>query len=159
MIIAGTGHRPKYCPCKYKNSHPWLDNLKADLKQKLEYYQEENKIEAVICGAAIGFDTWLAQCVTEMCIPLWTYVPFKGQGSNWPSESKREYERLLKLSEKVLYISDKYSKECFLKRDRAMINDAHIIFSLLNPEVQEGGTYYTVSYAKSLGKTIHNFWS
>jgi len=32
MIICGTGHRPKFCPCKYKDVHPWLDKLKGDIK-------------------------------------------------------------------------------------------------------------------------------
>lgn len=82
MIIAGTGHRPKYCPCKYNDSHEWLVKLKADLAETLK----KNKPEAVIGGMAIGWDTWLVQVALELKIPVYAYVPFREQGKKWPTE-------------------------------------------------------------------------
>lgn len=155
MIIAGTGHRPKFCPCKYKENHPWLVALKDDLM--LIFLQQ--RPTAVITGMAIGWDTWLAQVALEMGYPVWAYVPFRGQGENWPSSSRNEYKRILEASEKVLYISDEYHNDAFLKRDRAMVDDCDEVFALWNPEAQSGGTYYTVKYAEKNGKPITNFWS
>jgi len=154
MIIAGTGHRPKFCPCKYKENHPWL----LDLKDRLALSMLANKVTHVISGMAIGWDTWLAQVALELEIPVWAYVPFKGQGGNWPSSSRKEYERILANSEIVTFLADEYDKDVFLARDRAMVLDCDEVFSLLNPEAKSGGTYYTVQYAKKQDRPITNFW-
>lgn len=154
MIIAGTGHRPRFCPCKYNEKHEWL----IDLRQKLSKSLIEFSPESVIFGAALGWDTWLAQEALKVGIPIHAYVPFEGQGSNWPTSSKKIYEDLLNKSESVLFISKEYSNEAFLKRDKAMVDDADHIFSLLNPEADSGGTYYTVQYVKTKNKPITNFW-
>ena len=154
MIICGTGHRPKFCPCKYKEDHPWLNKLKEDLA--IAY--KEDGVTTVISGMAIGFDTWIAQVALSLDIPVHAYVPFKGQGSQWPTSSRKEYERILSLSEKVVYISDTYSNEAFLKRDRAMVDAADEVYALLNPESTSGGTFYTVKYAKDNNKPITHFW-
>lgn len=155
MIVCGTGHRPRFCPCKYKENHPWLLELREKISLQLS---TENNIKAIISGMAIGWDTWLAQEALKLKIPVWAYVPFKSQGSQWPTSSKKEYERILSLSEKVLYISEEYSNEAFLKRDRAMVDNSDHVYSLLNPESTSGGTFYTVQYAKGKNKPITNFW-
>lgn len=67
MILAGTGHRPKYLPCRYNENHPWLISLKNKIREKLD----ELRPSAVISGVAIGFDTWLAQSALDLKIPLW----------------------------------------------------------------------------------------
>ncbi len=154
MIIAGTGHRPKFCPCKYKENHPWLHKLKEDLATA---YQND-RVTTVVSGMAIGFDTWIAQVALVMNIPVYAYVPFKGQGSQWPSDSRKEYERILAASAKVIYLSEEYSDAAFLKRDRAMVDDADHVYALLNPESTGGGTFYTVQYATKQGKPITHFW-
>lgn len=158
MIIAGTGHRPKFCPCKYNEKHPWLLQLREEISYKLNWQNHEGGIDAVVSGTAIGYDTWLAQEALKLKIPVWSYIPFKEQGSTWPSSSKKEYERILSLSEKVIYISEEYSNTAFFKRDRAMVDVSDLVYSLLNPESTSGGTYYTVQYAKSKNKSITNFW-
>lgn len=155
MIIAGTGHRPKYLPCKYNDKHPWL----LLLKEKLRIELTKLSPEAVISGMAIGWDTWLAQCALELNVPVWAYVPFPEQGSTWPTKSKKEYQNIIDKSAIVLYTSDSYNKECFFTRDRKMMEDCDHVFSLLDPNIKSGGTYYTVQYAKKLKLPITNFWS
>lgn len=154
MIIAGTGHRPSYCPCKYKDVHPWLNKLKEDVGQAFV----DNGVTTVISGMAIGWDTWIAQVALDMGIPVHAYVPFKGQGSKWPTSSRREYERIIEASAEVLYISESYSNEAFLKRDRAMVDAADEVYALLNPLTTSGGTFYTVKYTEGVGKPIKHFW-
>lgn len=152
MIIAGTGHRPKYCPCKYKDSHPWLSELKRDLRESIQ------EAKTIITGMALGWDIWLAQVALENKIPIHCYIPFRGQEFSWPTSNRKEYQRIFGLAEKVVYISEQYYKECYLERDRAMVDDCDKVYSLLNPEVDSGGTYYTVQYAKSKNLEIKNFW-
>ncbi len=154
MIIAGTGHRPSYCPCLYDKQHPWLISLRGRIKNKLI----ETGPELVISGMAIGFDTWLAQEAIKLKIPLSCYVPFIGQGSNWPDESRLEYERILDNAYEVKFISEKYSKQAFLKRDEAMVDNCDKVMALYNPIVKTGGTYHTVTYAIKKHKEIINVW-
>jgi uncharacterized phage-like protein YoqJ len=154
MIIAGTGHRPKYCPCKYNESHPWL----AELKNKLRLALDEVRPVAIISGMAIGWDTWLAEVSLSSNIPLHCYVPFKGQGKTWPSASYKKYLDILDRAALVKHTSENYTPDCFFVRDKAMIDDCSIVFSLLDPSINSGGTYYTVQYAKEKNKPITNFW-
>jgi uncharacterized phage-like protein YoqJ len=154
MIVCGTGHRPKYCPCKYKFNHPWLIDLKKDLKQKLL----EFNVRTVISGMAIGWDTWIAQEALSLDIPVHAYVPFRGQEKAWPSDSRKMYEDILVCSEKVIYVNEEYSAGAFLERDRAMVDNSEHVFALLNPASNSGGTFYTVNYAKQNKKPVTNFW-
>lgn len=154
MIIAGTGHRPHICPCGYNENHLWLHELKTSVRAKLV----ELGVTRGIAGGALGFDTWLAECILDCEIPLSLYIPFRGQGEKWPTNARNKYFSILDRATEVKYISDSYHYEAFNKRDRAMIDDCEQVFSLLSPDVTSGGTHYTVNYAKQFGKTIHNFW-
>lgn len=153
-IFCGTGHRPQFCPCKFDENHKWLIDLKRDIK---EYLITENPLH-VIAGGAIGLDTWLAEVTLEVGIPLHLYIPFKGQGKNWPKESQNKYNSILERATVVKYISENYSNYAFLQRDEAMVNDCDVVLALLNPEANSGGTYYTVNYAKNNSKQVINFW-
>jgi uncharacterized phage-like protein YoqJ len=154
MIVAGTGHRPKFCPCKYKNNHEWLIKLRKNLDQKLLSEQ----VSTIISGMAIGWDTWIAESAISLGIPVHAYVPFRGQESKWPSDSRKTYESILGASEKVIYVNEEYSEGAFLERDRAMVDNCDHVFCLLNPEFNSGGTFYTVNYAKAKRLPVTNFW-
>ncbi len=159
MIVAGTGHRPKYCPCKYKKKHPWLDNLRGRLKFYLKSLDATSKHGIIVrAGGAIGWDTWLANAALELGLELHLYLPFPDQGSQWPTDSRTEYERIKELADKVNFTSDKYYPKVFLHRDLEMITGSDQVVSLLNPEVSSGGTFYTVQEAKKLDIDVINFW-
>lgn len=155
MIVSGTGHRPQFCPCGFDDNHEWVKKLKLNLSKTLK---EINPSE-VIAGGAIGFDTWLAEVAIELKIPLSLYLPFPSQGDNWPKSSKDKYLAIKKEANKITFAGSEYNKTCFTKRDRDMVDDCDILFSLLSPEANSGGTYYTVSYAEKKNKTVINFWS
>jgi uncharacterized phage-like protein YoqJ len=154
MIIAGTGHRPKYCPCKYKEDHPWLIELKSRLNQQLRSYD----FDSVISGMALGWDLWLAEEAMKVGIPVCAYVPFEGQGEAWPTKSRERYKKVLDKCETVLYLSTDYHERVFLDRDDKMIEDCDTVFALYNPVVKSGGTYYTYKKALKSKKNVINFW-
>jgi len=157
MIIAGTGHRPKYCPCKYKENHPWLTQLKENLTAYLTGVHEHTTV-IIRAGGAIGWDTWLAEVAIDLNLPLHLYLPFEGQELAWPSNSRIKYKIIKAAATKVFYTADHYSSDVFLKRDVEMITGADLIVSLLDPEIKSGGTYYTVRKAKEMGIEVRNFW-
>jgi len=154
MKIAGTGHRPKWMPCKYNEQHPWAIKIKKNLREELEKVQPE----IVITGMAIGWDTWLAEIAINLHIPIHCYIPFQGQGDNWPNKARQRYGRILNRAEKIVYTQNEYTKDCFFKRDKTMIDDCDMVFALLNPDTNSGGTYYTVNYALKDNKVVKNFW-
>jgi uncharacterized phage-like protein YoqJ len=82
----------------------------------------------------------------------------RGQGGNWPEAARKKYHYLLDHATNVKYISEEYSNDAFLKRDRAMIDDCDEVFALLDPNRTSGGTYYTVKYAKQQNKMVTNLW-
>lgn len=158
MIIAGTGHRPKYCPCKYKDNHPWLINLKKRLSNYLIEIRDHHDDDIIRAGGAIGWDTWLAQVALELDFTLHLFLPFPDQGKNWPSSSRNEYERIKSEAHMINFTADEYYPDVFLDRDVQMITGSDTVVSLLNPEVDSGGTYYTVQEAKKLEIPVTNFW-
>ena len=157
MKIAGTGHRPKYCPCKYRVNDPWLIDLKTRLNDYLGIWL---KVEPIIVrtGMAIGWDTWLAEVALEMNIELHAYVPFPNQHIKWPTESQNKYKEILDSATKINYTSQNYHPKVFLDRDLEMITGVEKVLSLLNPIVTSGGTYYTVKEAEKKNIEIVNFW-
>lgn len=154
MKIAGTGHRPKYMPCKYDEDHSWAIQIKKSLAQELQKIQPG----LVITGMAIGWDTWLAEAAISLHIPIHCYIPFLGQGDRWPSKARQRYGSILNRAEKIIYTQNEYTEDCFFKRDEAMISNCDMVFALLNPEVTSGGTYHTVNHALKHNKTVKNFW-
>lgn len=156
--IAGTGHRPAKCPCKYDENHKWLREMKGRLYADLDVGWNSQQIDFIINGGAIGFDTWFAEIALEIGIPVHTYVPFKGQESKWPKQAQDRYFRILEKSAKVIYVCESYSNKAFYLRDKAMIDNCDMVFCLLDPLNKESGTFTTVDYAKSKGIEVENYW-
>jgi uncharacterized phage-like protein YoqJ len=156
MIYAGTGHRPQFLPCKFNEKHVWLKHCIVSLTDWLQ--DNKSDIEYIIAGGAIGWDTWLAEQALALDIPYDVYVPFRGQGENWPRVVQDRYEKMLSLAKSVIYIQESYSKSAFLVRDTRMVDDADSILALWNPAHKSGGTYHTICYAQSHDKPILNFW-
>lgn len=158
MIIASIGDHPKTYPYKYNEKNKWVYSIKRDLLVDLDVGWISNQIQYIIVGANLGWDMWLAETAIELGIPVHMYLPFRDQGSTWPRETQERFKDLLSKSVEVKYISEVYSNKAFFKRDEAMIDACDIVFALLNPVAQEGGTYYTVQYAQKQNKEIENYW-
>lgn len=154
-VVSGTGHRPKDLICKYERLHPW----KMGKIKQLENYLIENKPKAVISGFALGWDNWLSYVAIKLNIPLWAYIPFKGQEFMWSKEQKEQYFKLLSKAEKVNYICESgYAAWKMHRRNEAMIKDSSLVLALWNPSKKYGGTWSAVAHASSVGKPIMNFW-
>lgn len=154
MKIAATGHRPVLMPCSYNENHPWA----IKVKKKTTEYLENQKPDIGISGMAIGFDTWFAESCLNLGIDLYAYIPFEGQSSNWPKISQTRYQNILNKAKFVNICCKQYEKDCFLKRDRRMVDDSDKILALLNFDIKKGGTFYTVNYAKNNKKEVTNIW-
>ena len=111
------------------------------------------------CGGAIGFDTLAAETVLEIKkrypqIKLIMIYPCKNQDLFWDTESKNKYARIKTLSDKCVYVSKEYNAQCMHTRNRHMVDCSS--YCICYYKKGNGGTAYTVEYAKRKGLTIIN---
>ena len=111
------------------------------------------------CGGALGFDTMAAlavlklrQKVTHMRLLL--VLPYKGQARGWSKKDRRIYNHILNKADEVVYTSEYYYAGCMHKRNRHLVESSMVCVCYLNRA--EGGTAYTVDYAKQKGLRIIN---
>lgn len=107
----------------------------------------------------MGFDTMAAQIVLRLQttypdIRLILFLPCVSQTRGWGTASIEEYERIKRLADNVIYVSQEYSKGCMFKRNRLLVDNSSICVCYLTEG--RGGTAYTVNYAKTKRLTIIN---
>ena len=152
-----TGHRPKGFPFKYgtdKRKHSAY--LKA-LEEKIEIAITKYGITNFISGMAIGVDTDFAETVLKMRdkypVTLECAIPCPNQSLKWSVADKLRYENILARADAINFVSERYSPECMLKRNRYMVDKSYLVIAVFNG-IEQGGTWYTINYAKSKNKTI-----
>ena len=60
----------------------------------------------------------------------------------------------MKAADEVIYTSEEYGYGCMHKRNRRLVDDSSVCICYLTQ--MNGGTYYTVNYAKASGLKIIN---
>lgn len=135
-----------------------LPIIKSKLKKTIIEY-----IEKGYCyfgpGGALGFDTLAAQTVLKLKetypqIKLILVLPCLTQTRGWKEADVKEYERIKGLADKVVYTSQEYTRGCMFKRNRHLVDFSSLCIAYLTKD--EGGTAYTVKYAKQNGLNIIN---
>ena len=61
--------------------------------------------------------------------------------------------RILKKADSVTLVSERYTPECMLKRNRYMVDKSDLVIAVFNG-IKSGGTWYTINYAQKKNKTI-----
>lgn len=110
-----------------------------------------NGIRNFISGFAIGFDMMAAEVVAALKqshpdITLTAAIPFNGQASRFCFYDRKRYDRLLKVADEVIVLSDSYYPRCFLDRDEFMVNNASSLIAYYDGR-EKGGTFYTIRKA------------
>lgn len=127
------------------------------LSQKIELVITEYGIAHFISGMAIGVDLDFAEIVLKLRnkypIKLECAIPCPNQTLKWNKADKLRYERILKCADKINLIEKRYTPECMLKRNRYMVDKSELVIAVFNG-IEQGGTWFTISYAKRENKTI-----
>lgn len=118
--------------------------------------------EGVNCfldGMARGFDMIAADLILEIkkskpTIKLVACVPCPEQDKYFTDDDKRKYKRILESCDEVRILSDHYFKGCMLYRDRYMVDNADCVIAYERKK-SDGGTIYTMNYAKLKNKTVY----
>lgn len=137
----------------------WEQRKLAAKLEKIIIEQINDGIQFFGTGGALGFDTLAAQTVLKLKkkypdIKLILVLPCLNQTRGWPNKDVEEYERIKNQADKVVYTSQEYTQGCMHKRNRHLVNNSSVCICYQTKK--EGGTAYTVNYAKAMGLEIHN---
>lgn len=110
-------------------------------------------------GGALGFDTLAAQTVLRLKrrysdIRLILVLPCVTQADSWHEGDRQVYEFIKAQADKVRYISQEYTRDCMLRRNRHLIDNSGVCVAYLKHK--QGGTAYTVDYALRQGVPVIN---
>lgn len=147
-----TGHRPQNFPWDYGKDDIRRAAYLQDLKKNVVYAVENRGITRFISGMALGADLDFAEIVVDLRdsqfpqITLECAIPCNDQTLLWKAADKARYERVLKRADKSEILSDLYSSECMLKRNRFMVDNSDLVIAVYSGK-GKGGTHYTVKYA------------
>lgn len=156
MRIAATGHRPPRLGLSYGPADNKLLTMFA--KQMLTDSMEGYENVSIISGMAQGWDQAVAHAAILLNLPLIAALPFEGQESRWPYAGRKRYDAILGHAEEVVTVSKGgFDSKKYLVRDEWMVNNCDAVLALWDG-TEEGGTYYTVRYAKEFDIPYINAW-
>ncbi len=103
-----------------------------------------------ISGFATGADLLFADIVAELKrtypITLEAAIPYR----NRLRTPDLHFQRLIKDCDRVTVLTEKYSKGCFMLRNRYMVDQSSLVLAVYDGR-KTGGTAATVKYAQSVG--------
>lgn len=145
-----TGHR-KIPAHDIQNIENQLDKIIEKLYQKGVIFYG--------AGGSYGFDMLAEMAVIRARnrhkeIKLILVLPCKNQEKYWTEDNKTAFAEIKNQSDKMVYTSEIYSKDCMHKRNRHLVNFSGYCVAYLNKN--SGGTAYTVNYARQNGLEIVN---
>lgn len=127
------------------------------LEEKLKFVISFYGITNFISGMALGADLDFAEIVLKLRkhypVTLECAIPCPDQTLMWNGADKLRYESILKSADKINLISERYTPDCMLKRNRYMVDKNEVLIAVFNG-VERGGTWYTINYAKKNNKQI-----
>lgn len=142
-MVALTGHRV----CEHLDE----DALQYELESLIR-----EGYTGFLCGMAQGFDlTALKYLVALKCrysLYIEACIPFEGHERSIPKAFREQYQDLLSACDKRTVMLPGFSEGGYFTRDRYMVDCADLVLAHL--EKEEGGTAYTVSYAKQKGVPV-----
>ena len=143
MIKIGvTGHRPERLEklAEVSKVTDWLD---------LQFYEYGKDDFILITGMAQGVDQIAAHEALLYGGRIWCYYPYKRK----PHEIE---DYLNTKADKIRYEYEKYVPQCYIDRDRRIVDDCDILFAVWDGK-KNGGTWQTIKYAREKKKQIVYF--
>ena len=139
-------------------------NIPADKIQYVQIQLRQELLQAIqsgythfISGFAAGVDLIFAGIVAdpkrEYPITLEAAIPYPGR-MNTPDEV---FQCLLKECDIVKVHTDRYSKSCYMVRNRYMIDCSALVIAVHDGR-KSGGTAATIKYAHKMERDVREIW-
>ena len=159
VSCAITGHRPQKFPFGYDESDRRCVVLKANLHREIARRILDGCTD-FYSGAALGVDTWFMESVLKFRrvvdgITLTAVLPCASQANRWLPEAQMRYHNLLAQCDRVILLQEAYTRGCMLARDRYLVDHCDCLIAVYDGS-GDGGTAYTVRYAKSVGRPVYS---
>ena len=154
--VSFTGYRPQKLPFFGKDDPMYVDLMERIYWQIVTLY--EHGATEFYTGMALGVDMWCAELVMKLRsghpeVRLTAVLPCRTQEVKWGAADQEHYHDILRQCDKVLCLSETYTKDCMLNRNRALVDLCDILIAVFDGK--PGGTKFTVDYAARRGrKTI-----
>lgn len=144
-----TGHRPE------KLRRP-AKAVRADLEHEIRQAIAAG-FTVFITGMARGVDLDAGEMVLQLrtegfLVRLICASPYPGFELSWNNEWQDRYNAVLSNADLVRYISSRYSRDCFQKRNEWMVNHSARVIAVYNG--QPSGTKNTIDYAHRQGVPV-----
>ena len=152
-VCCFTGHRPDKLHGKQQEIEQYL------AREIARAYDEGFRL--FINGMCWGVDVYAGyECLkyrlTHLDLKILAAMPYRGFGMNREGGLGEASQYLLKESDYVRYVSEKYDgKATFMKRDMWMVDHSTRLIAYWDGS--KGGTCNTVVYARSKGIEVVNF--
>lgn len=154
--VCFTGHRPEtFCQTI------GLDGPAIKMIKSMLYYQIQLAIddgyEYFISGVARGVDIWAANYVIELKrkyprLKLICAKPFLEHSKGFRGSELYDLNNILKKSDDVVCVSEHYSRGCYMRRNRFMVDNASRLIAVVGN--YQSGTGQTINYAYKQGIDI-----
>lgn len=149
-MLAATGHRPDKLGGYFLAAHKYL------LKLAINCLEELGPTD-IMSGMALGWDMAWAEAGFTLNIPVTAAVPFKGQESQWPEQSRLKYKNAISRCANVVYVCNEgYAAWKMQKRNEYMVNQCGMLIALWDGS--SGGTANCVAYASKVKRPVLNIW-
>jgi len=152
MKCCFTGHRPNKLPWGYSEKGIRFFFFRRKLRKTILNAINDG-YDYFISGMALGIDMLCADLILELKkghpnIKLECAIPCLNQTAKWNDESKVSYDNILKLADKITYVSNcNYYNGCMAKRNKFMVDNSDMLIAVFNGS--EGGTKQTIEMAKN----------
>jgi len=136
--------------CAFSGHRRELEEFDAELLERVIKNLILSGVDEFYCGMAMGFDLVAAESVLALKrkypVKLVACIPCEGQSDAYSEHDKIRYNRILNGCDEQIFINTRYFNGCMQARDRFMVDNSSVLVCFLRKD--DGGTYYTVSYAK-----------
>jgi uncharacterized phage-like protein YoqJ len=136
-------------------------NELAGMREQLDFEIEKlytlHGVNTFISGGAIGFDLVAAEAIVvakrrHPDIHLVFALPCSDHSKNWSASETARLRILMLYADETYCLSETYHRGCMHERNRFMLDNS--LYCISYCRKNSGGTYYTLSRAKSQNKII-----
>lgn len=114
----------------------------------------ENGYTRFISGFAEGVDLEFATIIAELKeqghpLILEAAIPYAKRMNN----KNKSLQKMLAACDEIKVICERYTPKCFFIRNRYLVEQSSLVISIYDGR-ESGGTFYTMRYANSKGRTV-----
>ena len=158
--VAFTGHRTKRIIEIANNPRIIGELYETILNEVIGLYEQGYR--NFYSGMAEGTDLLAAKAVASLKsqyadIRLIAVIPFRGQNARFEGTDKELYTQVLQQADETVLLAENYYTGCFHRRNDYLIENANVVVAYWD-RIPKGGTYYTVSKARRMNRTIINLY-